>query len=151
VASKKEKLQLRLRQLIETASPAVISEPIAGTVRDQLAPVSDKLFRDLLRECGVPLAPLVEGVRQEDLPSLERTLLALADEYRNPDLRRRCRMAVIHAKDHARLVARNAKVDPEKRAMKDEMVLWMLTWLENPAVFEVWVPMRKQHLKSGSD
>jgi hypothetical protein len=122
---------------------------MARTLRDQLSPVGDSLFRELLRECGVPLAPLVEGIRQEDLASLERTLLALAEEYQKPDQQRLCRQAVIRAKDHARLVSRNPSVDSEKRAMKEEMLLWMLTWLENPAVFELWVSLRKQHLRSG--
>jgi hypothetical protein len=32
---------------------------------------------------------------------------------------------------------------------KEEMVLWMMTWLENPDVFEAWVPLRKNHLSGG--
>jgi hypothetical protein len=48
------------------------------------------------------------------------------------------RRLVIAAKDHARLAARN----PEKRADKHEMNLWLTTWLENPPVFEEWVLLR---------
>lgn len=139
---------MHLQQLLETENPAVINEGLAASLRAQLAPCSDLLFRTLLKECGVPLAPLVEGVSQDDLVSLERTLLGLAQEYREPHLKRRCRQLVVQAKDHARLVARNLKVDPDKRALKEEMILWILTWLENPAVFEVWVPMRKDFIQS---
>jgi hypothetical protein len=48
---------------------------------------------------------------------------------------------VITAKDHARLAMR--KTNEEKRALKEEMILWMLTWLENPGVFPIWVALRK--------
>jgi len=27
---------------------------------------------------------------------------------------------------------------------KEEMVLWMLTWLENPGVFATWLELRKR-------
>jgi hypothetical protein len=43
----------------------------------ELAPISAGYLRRLLRSSGVVLHPLVEGVRQEDLESLERSLLAL--------------------------------------------------------------------------
>jgi len=99
------------------------------------------------------LSPLVEGVRQDNLAHLERTLLQLAQEYRqgaergDRDQQRLCRRAVIEAKDHARLVSHNPKVSREKQLEKEEMVLWMMTWLENPGVFEAWVPLRKSHLR----
>jgi hypothetical protein len=54
---------------------------------------------------------------------------------RQPTVRR----AVITSKEHARLAARN----PAKRAEKEEMILWMLTWLENPPLFAAWVRLRR--------
>jgi len=123
-----------------------MNEELAASLRARLEPVSDVMFRTLLRESGVLLAPMVEGVRQEDLASLERTLLCLAQEYREPAQQKRCRQLVIQAKDHARLVAKNPKVDADKRAEKEEMILWILTWLENPLIFEYWLPMRKLFL-----
>lgn len=125
----------------------MINEVLAASLRAQLEPVGDALFRRLLKECGVPPAPLVEGVAQDDLQSLERTLLGLAEEYRTPELQRQCRQIVIRAKDHAKLASLNPKVDAGKRAMKEEMVLWMMTWLENPSIFYLWVPMRKHQLE----
>jgi hypothetical protein len=51
---------------------------------------------------------------------------------------------VIAAKDRARFTSRNPRCSPEKRAVKEEMVQWMLVWLENPAVFAAWVEARKR-------
>lgn len=100
----------------------------------------------------MPLAPLVEGVRQDSCAELERTLLAIdrehaaAAEAGEQSRARACRRAVIEAKDHARLALRNPKTHPEKAAGKEEMILWMLTWLENPGVFAAWLRLRKQAL-----
>lgn len=120
----------------------------AARLRAQLGPVSDAMWRELLRECGLPLAPLLEGVRQDTFENLERTLLLLWQEYAAADRegRRQCRALVIAAKDHARLAARNPKVSEDKRQQKEEMLLWILTWLENPGAFELWVGLRKLRL-----
>jgi hypothetical protein len=45
-------------------------------------------------------------------------------------------------------VARRPTTSPEKRAQKDEMVQWMLVWLENPEVFPAWVEIRKRYCNS---
>jgi hypothetical protein len=85
---------------------------------------------------------MVEGVRQATFDDLESSLRKLLEEYEPGDTARRMavRRLVITAKDHARLAARN----PEKRAEKEEMILWLTTWLENPPVFADWVRMRKK-------
>jgi hypothetical protein len=49
---------------------------------------------------------------------------------------------VIAAKDHARFAARKE----EKREEKEEMALWILTWLENPPVFPEWARLRRAAL-----
>ena len=114
----------------------------------ELAPISGSHLRRLLRESGVPLAPLVEGVRQETFAALESSLLSFLEEYDRADAvgRMAVRREVIEAKEHARWAARN----PEKRAEKEEMALWMLTWLENPPLFPQWVKLRRQHGLSNS-
>ncbi|HUQ91882.1 MAG TPA: hypothetical protein VM120_09380 [Bryobacteraceae bacterium] len=144
MASKNDKNRALVGAWLERNKPALIDPEIASALRRELESVSARAFHDLLRECDVPLAPLVEGVRQEDFQQLERTLLGLAQEYR--DHPKECRAAVIEAKDHAKLAARNGKVDLPKRRQKEEMVLWMLTWLENPPIFELWVALRKNAL-----
>lgn len=126
----------------------MIDEGVAGRARAEVAPIAERTFRELLRSAELPLAPLVEGVRQETFAELERTLLELAQEYSAGDAerRRRCRELVMMAKDHAGWVVRNPKVEADRRADKQEMVLWMLTWLGNPPVFETWVALRKHRL-----
>lgn len=148
--TKKERWRVALAALLERDGIVLVDEGAAKRLRTELPRMSDRLFRDLLRVCGLPLAPLVEGVRQDDFHDLERTLLLLAQEYAQGDAARRkvVRGAVITAKNHAKLVVANEKVAAEKRAEKQEMVLWMMTWLENPAVFELWVPLRKGRLSA---
>lgn len=140
-SSKSESKKAKLSAVLEGAG--VIELPMLDTIRAALGDVSDGYLRKLLKESGVPLAPLVEGVNQDNFESLERTLLALSSEYENPEKRRGARRIVISAKDHAKFAVRRAS-DPARRAEKEEMVIWMLTWLDNPALFPLWVPLRKK-------
>jgi len=134
----------KLQTWLAGRSPALIGETELEEIRAFLGPVSSGYLRRLLRESGVALAPVVEGVRQEDFAALERTLVALAGEYEKGDAarRRELRKLVIEAKDHATFAGRKA----EKRAEKDEMKLWMLTWLGNPPVFAQWVTLRRRDM-----
>ncbi len=140
-----------LARWFEETKPERIGEAEWEMLVRLLAPVSEsylrRLVRDLSRDSGVPLAPLIEGVRQESFEALESSLLKLLAEYEAGDAARRSRIrkTVIEAKDHARLAARS----PEKAEQKQEMILWMLTWLENPAVFPQWVSLRLAALGAG--
>ena len=131
-----------LARWLEERHPARIGEAEFGLLRAELAPVSENYLRRLLRECGVPLDPMVEGVRQATFEELEASLLRLQAEYRSSDPARRMavRRLVITAKEHARLAARN----PSKQLEKQEMILWLTTWLENPPVFRDWVTIRRR-------
>jgi hypothetical protein len=133
----------RLAAYLEEAQPTLIDEAERDRIVALLAPVSEKRLRTLLLNCGRPLAPLVEGVRQDCFDSLARTLLTLAGEYRagTTEQRNACRAAVIRAKDHARFSARR---NESVRQQKDQMILWMLTWLENPDIFPVWLEIRRK-------
>jgi hypothetical protein len=139
-----------LNEYLARRRPARIGEAEWLELREELAPVSDSYLRRLLRDSGVALDPVVEGVRQDSFQDLERTLLALQREYMlavESGLKERavrCRRAVIEAKDHARLAARRAGVSPERRAVKEEMAAWMLLWLENPEIFPAWLALRKK-------
>jgi len=84
---------------------------------------------------------MVGGVQQGNFDELEATLLALVDEYTRGDRARQMavRRLVITAKDHARWASR-------KHPEKEEMVLWMATWLENPTVFSEWVKLRRARI-----
>lgn len=94
---------------------------------------AEPALRRIVRELGLPLEPVVEGVRQDSLDHLGRTLIALQREYEpgGPERRRSIRRMVITSKDHAKLASRRK---PEKA----EMVEIMLVWLENPPLFESW-------------
>jgi hypothetical protein len=129
---------------IERTAPRQIGELEWQILCGLLAPVSESYLRRLLRDSGVPLTPLVEGVRQESLDALEASLLRLLGEYEQGDAaaRSRVRRVVIAAKDHARFASRRE----EKRAEKEEMTLWMLTWLDNPPVFPEWIRLRRARL-----
>jgi hypothetical protein len=43
----------------------------------------------------------------------------------------------------AEMIARNHKVDPEKRTEKEEIVQWFQIWLETPDTFFDWLEVRK--------
>ena len=134
--------------MVERRGWTRIGEAEWEELRRELAPVSESYLRKLVRECGVALAPMVAGVRQSDFDELEGSLLALLDEYERGDAARRAavRALVITAKDHARFAARRSA---ERRVEKDEMAMWMRTWLENPAVFAQWVRLRRESMARG--
>jgi hypothetical protein len=127
---------------LEQNRPARIGTAEWAQLAAALAPISENYLRKLLRESGVALDRMVEGVRQGSFDELEASLLELLEEYEHGNGARRAavRRLVITAKDHARLAARN----PEKRANKEEMVLWLSTWLENPPIFPEWVRIRRR-------
>jgi hypothetical protein len=78
------------------------------------------------------------------LDVLEASLRDFQRMYEEQPVRRsELRHAVIKAKDRARFASRNPKVSSEKRAEKDEMVRWMLVWLDDPSMFADWVTLRR--------
>lgn len=125
--------------------PSRIGEVEFAALRAALAPVSESYLRKLVRDLGVPLDPMIAGVRQATLDELEESLRRLLEEYQRSDASRRrdVRRLVITAKDHARLAGRN----PARRAEKDEVILWLTTWLENPPLFPDWVVLRRGLLR----
>ena len=89
--------------------------------------------------------PLVEGVRLDSLDDAERTLRALAALY--IEAPRETRKLVIQAKDHARQALARYP-DPARSALRRELIEWMIVWVNDPAVFAVWVPLRRQAIES---
>jgi hypothetical protein len=47
-------------------------------------------------------------------------------------------------KRRAEMIARNHKVDSQKRAEKEEIAHWFMIWLETPDAFFDWLEVRKQ-------
>ncbi len=122
-----------------------VDEALAARLRAEFPEVSESTLRRALRESGLPLDPLVEGVRQDTREDLERTLLALAGEYERGDAARRAqvRALVLTARRHTELAAR--------RKAKDEELLWLRTWLDNPLVFPAWARLRRRACSGRSD
>ena len=82
MATRGETRRKRLGDYLAQTGWTAIGEGEFRKIAADLAPIPEHDLRRLLRETGLPLAPLVEGVRQGSLEELERTLRALADEYR---------------------------------------------------------------------
>jgi hypothetical protein len=139
----------RLGELLAEWGLQAIAEPEWRRLAAELAPISESYLRRLLRETGLPVEQPFAGIRQSTFEDLEASLIAMERSYaqaREGGDRARaqyCRSQVIEAKDHARLAARSPSATAEKKLQKDEMIQWMLVWLENPAVFEEWVKLRK--------
>ena len=94
------------------------------------------------------MSPLVEGVGVNCFDDAERTLRSLADQYQQADLSRKkaCRTLVISAKDKLRWWLRRAARKDERRPEKEEILLWVGTWLENPALFADWIAIRRRRI-----
>jgi len=123
----------KLAGWIDQHKPSLIDQKEFEQLTEELSPISDSYLRKLLRDSGVPLSPMVEGVRQSNLGALELSLLALLAEYEagGPEHRQAVRRLVITAKEHARWTD------------KQEHVLWLTMWLENPPLFPAWTRLRK--------
>lgn len=134
-----------LEHWIAARKPESIGPPEYNELKSFLEPISESYLRRLLREAGVPLDPIIEGVRQGSFDELQESLERLLAIYEAGDLPRKksVRAVVITAKDHARLAAHAKGATPERRMEKEEMLLWLLTWLENPGVFPEWVRLRR--------
>jgi hypothetical protein len=143
VGTRKPTKRALLREYLDRTGPEIVDEARWQELLALLAPVSEGYLRKLLRSTEFPLSPLVEGVVQDTIENLDRTLLAMAGEYqraavaRDPARMARCRRLVITAKDHARWAATRSG------PLKKEMVEILLVWLENPDIFEIW--LRAKH------
>lgn len=144
MASQRRTRIAEIRAYLDERSVEVISDAVFADLLARFAPAKPDTVRKWVRQCGVPLAPMVEGVRQDSFDELERTLTALTAEYESSDRdrARAIRRLVITGKEHARFAAHAAN-DTSKRAIKLEMTDWMLTWLENPPLFPQWVRLRR--------
>lgn len=109
-----------------------------------LPDVKARAWREAFTASGLPVAPMVEGVRQDSLANLHRTLVALSKEYEaaEPQRREKIRRLAITARQHAEWATRAAGLNTEKQEEKLEQLLWIRTWLENPPLFPAWASIR---------
>jgi hypothetical protein len=131
----------RVQRWLADNAAALIDGPAFDRIRAAVAPVSESYLRHILRDSGVPLSPQAEGVVSSDLAELKRTLLALSAVYAGGD--RTVRRIVIEAKNRLKWAEARAR-DETGKAMRAEMVLWTMTWLENPEAFDLWVGLREK-------
>jgi hypothetical protein len=133
----------RIREWLESHAVARVTESVFTDLAGAFPEIKERSLRQSLRESSVKLDPIVEGVRQDSLQELARTLTALQHEYQsatgNRDRMQRIRSLVIQSKTHARFASRRK---PEKQ----EMVEWMLVWLRDPSLFDTWVRLRLRSL-----
>ena len=136
-------IKQQLRAWLDAEKPAEIDESIWKSLQLRLAPVSDSYLRELLRATGLPFHQPWAGIRQHTFEELEESLREMLEVYRpavaegDRERARYCRRQVIAAKDRAKFLR-------SKKPEKEEMVQWMLVWLENPEVFPAWVEARKR-------
>jgi len=103
-----------------------------------------------LIRAGIAVEQPVLGVEQHGFDELEASLIELAEVYATrPELQRFARQQVIAAKERARWASRNSRAEEAVRRRKAEMVEWMLVWLDDPAMFETWVRLRRNAMESG--
>lgn len=140
----------RLREYLETVRPLRITETAWRDLLAQLAPVSESYLRDLIRQTGLPFDQPFAGIRQHTLGELEESLREMQKVYSEAaaagdrERARYCRRQVIAAKDRARFLSKSSRFPQDKQKLKEEMLDWMLVWLENPEVFPSWVEARKR-------
>lgn len=122
---------------------SVIGESEWNELRAGLSDISESTIRG----SGLPIACPWCGVAVHSIDDLEDSLREFTKVYAaRPDLRRYCRDEVIAAKDRARWASLSPRVEENKRALKAEMLQWMLVWLDDPAVFPVWAQLRRNAL-----
>ena len=140
--------QIRRQLLVCLGAPGKTSaDYIAGVLKSAGLPVVwsqsadtagryEEQFRDLLHfatleeaeMCLVRLDELLRKFRAEGEKAAAERVLEVARLGRR----------------RAEMIARNRRVEPAKRAEKQEIVSWFRIWLETPDAFFDWLDLRKQ-------
>jgi hypothetical protein len=93
---------------------------------------------------------LKDSLRFRDLASAETCLHRLHEAYRAYAQAsdrvgiRLVRSLLLKGKQRARRLASDPRVNPSKRAEKEEITLWFTVWLQTPDLFFAWLELRKQ-------
>ncbi|MCU0229513.1 MAG: hypothetical protein MUF01_17930 [Bryobacterales bacterium] len=143
--SKRQERLAEIRRIAKEQRWREVDPAALAQLRLCLPEASEDTLRRDLRECGLALHPLVEGVRLDCLTQLGRSLEALAHLYREQSGSdaRACRQAVLAARRKAEFVLQNDKVRPEIKQAMEEKLLWLRVWLENPTLFATWRKLRE--------
>ncbi|CDM65617.1 hypothetical protein [Pyrinomonas methylaliphatogenes] len=108
----------------------VLECDVRWRLRDPYAP----MFRHILK-FGT-FAQAAASIRQ--LENLRRKFARARDR----EGLRRVREVGIKGKRRAEMIARNRKVNAQKRAEKEEIARWFAVWLTTPEIFERWLELR---------
>jgi hypothetical protein len=110
-------------------------------------------YEDRYTDPAVPscYSSRLEGVlRLHDLATAEDALIKLDAAYHDYHAvldhagARLVRKLVLRGKQRAEMLARNGRVNAEKRLEKREIATWFRIWLESPDLFFGWLEVRKQ-------
>lgn len=147
--------QLRIAEIREIASRhgwQQVDPEAFAVLRGAFPEASERTLRHSLRESGIPLHPLVEGVRLDSLEDLARTLLALARLYQmtgpGPAQTGPARAEVLAARRKVEWILRNPRVPEQAHKEAAEKLLWLRVWLENPPLFAGWLQLRQATLRN---
>jgi hypothetical protein len=142
-AKKRLTKKQRMREFVAGRGWESIGEAQWRELREALPDISEAT----LRACDVPVEAPWCGVNAHSFDDLEVCLRELSRIYaERADLGRYCRDQVIAAKESARWASKSPNVTEDKRAMKAEMVEWMLVWLDDPSLFPAWIALRRQRM-----
>ena len=159
-ARKARSVRAAVLEFLEEQSPAIVDRGALDRIRRHIAatcnrrrPPSKAYVLDILLSTDVPVDRAVGGipvdlrgrVRTKSLEDTKRSLIEMTREYEAAPDRQRAgdvRRAVVRTKDHLKLALAGG-ISPEKRPAKEEILRWLLVWLENPGIFESWVAVRE--------
>lgn len=156
-AKRQTSRQLRraaIAAFVEREQWALVDLAAWDVLRRAFGEVKENTLRHDLLDSGLPLDPLVEGVRFDTIEHLARSLTALAVCHRRAmeaspnESMSLARKLVLEARRKAEAVLGNSRVAREKREAMEEKFLWLRTWLENPEVFAVWAPLRLHKVRN---
>lgn len=156
-ATSRQLRRAAIAALAEREKWEVVDAAAWDALRAAFGTVSERTLHHDLLDSGLPLHPLVEGVRLSTMEDLLRTLTALADCHRSAALAAAkgtvtpARRRVLEARRKAETVLANPKVSQDKRAAMEEKFLWLRTWLENPELFTQWAPLRLRKFRNPAD
>lgn len=157
---KRTSIRQAVLDFLETHRPSMVDRETLRRIRNHAAaatrrhkPPSPAYVLDILLDTEVPVDRAIGGIptdlrgklRTGNLAEAKRSLLAMAREYATaPDLQRASdvRRAVMRTKNHLRLALARGTV-AEKREVKQEILKWLLVWLEHPGIFEPWLAVRE--------
>jgi len=116
--------------VLETAGMRIVWSTKADTQGKYEEEFQDLLHFATLEDaemCIMRLDELLRKFKEENEPAAIERVLEVARMGRR----------------RAEMIARNHKVEPEKRAEKEEIMQWFKVWLDTPDAFFDWLEVRK--------